>query len=88
MCGIAGFWSASAGAAETDLRRMINRIASRGPDDSGTWTNQAASIALGHRRLSIIDLSDNAIQPMIDNVTENIVVFNGEIYNINIFESF
>ena len=61
MCGFVGFIGApGAHGAETLERlagRMASRLESRGPDDAGTWVSPAAGIALGHRRLSIIDLS-------------------------------
>ena len=78
MCGIAGF---SGDYDEILLDRMINSIAHRGPDDSGIWFNEASSVGLAHKRLSIIDLSSDAKQPM-SNVRGTItIVFNGEIYN-------
>ena len=67
MCGIAGFLTNGGlprGSAET-LTRMTNRIAHRGPDSSGHWTDDEAGIALGHRRLSIVELSAAGHQPML-----------------------
>ena len=80
MCGIAGF--VGEGDKE-DLRRMVSSLAHRGPDDEGFFIDTGLPVYLGHRRLSIIDLSDGS-QPMkaVDN--ETIIVFNGEIYNANI----
>lgn len=60
---------------------MVRRIRHRGPDDSGHWVSPARDCVLGHARLSIIDLSPLGHQPMIDSVTGNALVFNGEIYN-------
>ena len=60
MCGLAGFWQPSnfsADAAQAVAEKMAERIAHRGPDDSGVWVDEAAGIALVHRRLSILDLS-------------------------------
>lgn len=81
MCGIAGI--ATFNNRKTDVsivKRMTEAIAHRGPDGEGHWMNADAKVALGHRRLSIIDLSDSGSQPMhfIDRYT---MVFNGEIYN-------
>lgn len=75
MCGIAGFID-KAGTQE-DLNKMTSCIRRRGPDDSGFFFEEG--VALGHRRLSIIDLSDAGHQPM--HFEDLIVVFNGEIYN-------
>lgn len=77
MCGIAGI----IGKNKVDIRieGMLNKIKHRGPDGLFYWRNQ--EIALAHARLSIIDLSNNANQPMLDSETGNVIVFNGEIYN-------
>src|SRR5207249_1024525 len=67
MCGFAGFLTTAAvpnAALAEQARRMIAPIRHRGPDDSGTWTDEAAGVALGFRRLAIIDLSANGHQPM------------------------
>jgi asparagine synthase (glutamine-hydrolysing) len=84
MCGIAGFWTpeglTTAPPLEA-LRRMTRALAHRGPDDSGHWCDDGAGIALGHRRLSIIDLSPQGHQPMASADGRWTVVFNGEIYN-------
>jgi asparagine synthase (glutamine-hydrolysing) len=63
MCGIAGIISASR-LDERDVRRLIDPIAHRGPDDDGVWVDPEAGVGLGHRRLSIIDLSPAGHQPM------------------------
>ena len=80
MCGIAGIW----GEADEELiRRMTETISHRGPDDCGikVFTSPGQAVSLGHRRLSIIDLSAAGHQPM-PNEDETIwIVFNGEIYN-------
>ncbi len=83
MCGIAGFLFAH---RETDAPgdvaiRMANRLRHRGPDDEGSWADEAAGAALGFRRLSIIDLSADGRQPMISSSGRYVVIHNGEIYN-------
>jgi asparagine synthase (glutamine-hydrolysing) len=76
MCGICGIYGAK--AEKHTLERMAKSISHRGPDGGGTFISE--NVALGHRRLSIIDLSGGT-QP-ISNETDDIhVVFNGEIYN-------
>lgn len=75
MCGIVGFAPAGEAAAET-LTKMMDRIAHRGPDGQGRFID--SSVALGHRRLSVIDLEGGA-QPM--RTGRLVVVYNGEIYN-------
>jgi asparagine synthase (glutamine-hydrolysing) len=62
-------------------RAMTDAIVHRGPDDSGVWTDAAAGIALGHRRLSILDLSPQGHQPMASVSGRYVIVFNGEVYN-------
>ena len=86
MCGIAGFLSgrplgqgAETGAAI--LRRMGEAIAHRGPDDADVWEDADTGIGLGHRRLSILDLSPAGHQPMTSPSGRYVIVFNGEIYN-------
>jgi asparagine synthase (glutamine-hydrolysing) len=78
MCGIAGFL----GSFDPALLHTYNRaMAHRGPDGEGTWHHDPAGIGLAHRRLSIIDLSSAAAQPMHGCGSRYIVSFNGEIYN-------
>lgn len=79
MCGIAGIISKS--KIDTDLlKKMTDVIAHRGPDGEGHWLNDAETVGFGHRRLSIIDLSDAGKQPMHYNERYTIT-YNGEIYN-------
>lgn len=83
MCGITGYWRRAglqADAANT-LTRMTDAISRRGPDDSGEWFDGEVGVALGHRRLSIIDLSPAGHQPMASENGRYILVLNGEIYN-------
>jgi asparagine synthase (glutamine-hydrolysing) len=84
MCGIAGLWRFN-GAADADLRvdvcRMTGSITHRGPDGDGQWIDSAAGIALGHRRLAIIDLSPTGHQPMTSADNRVVITYNGELYN-------
>lgn len=82
MCGIAGFWTPggrpdSGGVAAAMGRRLTHR----GPDQAGQWSDDAAGIALAHRRLAILDLSAAGHQPMSSADGRYVIVFNGEIYN-------
>jgi asparagine synthase (glutamine-hydrolysing) len=78
MCGLAGF----VGSFEPSLlKNMTDAIAHRGPDGEGHWIDGMQGVGLGHRRLSIIDLSEAASQPMSAVRNRYMVVFNGEIYN-------
>jgi asparagine synthase (glutamine-hydrolysing) len=80
MCGIAGELRLDGGQPDLDgLRRMVARLARRGPDGEGLHVDGA--LALGHRRLAIIDLSDHSRQPMVDAESGLALVFNGTIYN-------
>ena len=82
MCGIAGFLAATPGGDGSVLARsMADAIAHRGPDDSGQWHDPAGGVALGHRRLAIIDVSAQGHQPMLSACGRYVLVFNGEIYN-------
>lgn len=60
---------------------MTDALAHRGPDDSGMWMEPEAGVVLGHRRLSVIDLSPEGHQPMESSCGRYVIVFNGEIYN-------
>lgn len=80
MCGITGcIGIPDRQAGEACIRQMTDRLAHRGPDAAGYFVE--ASVALGHRRLSIIDLSEAANQPMTDASGRYVMIFNGEIYN-------
>jgi asparagine synthase (glutamine-hydrolysing) len=80
MCGIAGFWNLSGAPASAEMiRRMAGTIAHRGPDGDGFYT--CGSLALGHQRLSIIDLSSAGQQPMTNETDDIFLLYNGEIYN-------
>ncbi|MFO0180577.1 MAG: asparagine synthetase B family protein, partial [bacterium] len=81
MCGIVGCHSTNAELNDgiLDISRALNSITHRGPDDFGTFID--GQVALGHRRLSIIDLSKSGHQPMKSSNGRFTIVFNGEIYN-------
>ncbi|MFZ5783662.1 MAG: asparagine synthase (glutamine-hydrolyzing) [Pseudomonadota bacterium] len=84
MCGIAGIHAYLAVAPaidRTELERMSARMVARGPDGSGSWTSGDERIGFAHRRLAIIDLSDNGAQPMHSACGRYTITFNGEIYN-------
>ncbi|OWW18564.1 asparagine synthase (glutamine-hydrolyzing) [Noviherbaspirillum denitrificans] len=85
MCGIAGFLSGvplhSEGEGIAFVKRMSAAIQHRGPDDSGWWQDGVHPLFLGHRRLSIVDLSPAGHQPMHSSSGRYVIVFNGEIYN-------
>ncbi|WP_150526423.1 asparagine synthase (glutamine-hydrolyzing) [Roseibium sediminis] len=86
MCGIAGLFSTKPNTLQVEFQRelvvrMTDRIIHRGPDQAGLWADPLGRCTLGHRRLSIIDVSDAGIQPMGWNNEEWIIAFNGEIYN-------
>jgi asparagine synthase (glutamine-hydrolysing) len=84
MCGIAGFITAEpldGLELESRARSMADQLSHRGPDDSGTWVHSAVGVALGFRRLAIIDLSEAGHQPMKSASGRYVIVFNGEVYN-------
>ncbi len=82
MCGIAGLVGARFTNARELLSSMLSEQAHRGPDGQGIWASQeGAGVWLGHRRLSILDLSEAAAQPMVDHSGNYVLTYNGEIYN-------
>ena len=82
MCGLVGFLNpAFSGDWPLTIRKMNTTLSHRGPDDEGVWIDEAAGIALGHRRLAILDLSPAGHQPMVSTCGRYVLVFNGEIYN-------
>ena len=84
MCGIAGVIERgvrSAALLEGIARRMAAPLVHRGPDADGAWTDAAAGVGIGHRRLSIIDLSPAGAQPMVSASGRLAISYNGEIYN-------
>ncbi len=85
MCGIAGILDPKGSLRGEQLAdaaaRMTNALRHRGPDDEGLWSDPAAGIALGHRRLSVIDLSQGGHQPMVSPGGRYVISYNGELYN-------
>src|SRR3989339_2168083 len=79
MCGIAGFYSKKYSITADELKEMTRMLSHRGPDAEGFYFQN--HVGLGHRRLSIIDLSEQANQPMTSHSGDSVIVFNGEIYN-------
>lgn len=80
MCGIAGFCNRPENW-QRDLECMKARMAHRGPDGEGSWRSDEGDVALGHRRLSILDLSACGAQPMVSHSGRYVISYNGEIYN-------
>ncbi|HNQ57277.1 MAG: asparagine synthase (glutamine-hydrolyzing) [Rhodocyclaceae bacterium] len=81
MCGIFGVVAPCGGLGEQDIAAAGHLLRHRGPDDSGLWLSPDGRAALGHRRLSILDLSAASHQPMPSPCGRYVIVFNGEIYN-------
>jgi asparagine synthase (glutamine-hydrolysing) len=88
MCGIAGFWDSSRSGNVEEMTARVERMTCslihRGPDAGGLWLDAEAGIALGHRRLSILDLSADGSQPMRSRCRRYSISFNGEIYNYRV----
>lgn len=87
MCGILGFLNKSKKFKKYEyeimIKKMLDSIYHRGPDGFGIWSNTQGNVFLGHRRLSIIDLSSNGKQPMTSETGRFTITFNGEIYNFD-----
>ncbi|HVG42838.1 MAG TPA: asparagine synthase (glutamine-hydrolyzing), partial [Chitinophagaceae bacterium] len=82
MCGISGIWNLNGKKIQREeIEKFNNSLAHRGPDDQGVYLDNNTSLALGHRRLSILDLSVAGQQPMFNNSRSLVLTFNGEIYN-------
>ena len=82
MCGIAGIFNLNQSQVSlTSLKKMTDIISHRGPDGEGHWMNTHGNVGFGHRRLSIIDLTENGKQPMHYANSRYTITFNGEIYN-------
>ncbi len=87
MCGLTGFIDLTRRTSADELRARVTTMADtlrhRGPDDAGVWVDEAAGVALGHRRLAILDLSPLGHQPMFSHDGHWCIAYNGEIYNHN-----
>ncbi len=81
MCGISGFRNDNSLFSKDDLSEMTNILINRGPDAAGLYYDQKTGIGLGHRRLSILDVSTSANQPFYSKCKNYVIIFNGEIYN-------
>lgn len=85
MCGVTGFVDLKRETSQADLESLAQKMAAtlrhRGPDDSGVWADETCGVALGHQRLSIIDLSAAGHQPMSSASGRYVLCYNGEVYN-------
>lgn len=81
MCGIAGYLDAQRPVAPELFQRMRDTMLHRGPDGAGSWLSPDGRVALGHRRLAIVDLTPSGHQPMLSGDGRYVITFNGEIYN-------
>ena len=83
MCGVVGLWSRATVSRNGAgiVREMSDALVNRGPDDAGVWADDTAGLVLGHRRLSIIDISTAGHQPMVSASGRYVLSYNGEIYN-------
>ncbi|MBU1109686.1 MAG: asparagine synthase (glutamine-hydrolyzing) [Candidatus Riflebacteria bacterium] len=81
MCGIFGLASVTPLEDQQILLQQRDTLAHRGPDAAGSWLSADRQVFLGHRRLAILDLSELASQPMLDQSKNFVIIFNGEIYN-------
>ena len=85
MCGLTGAFDPNQEFGVDSLRQMVGQmtaaIVHRGPDDVGLWVDSQAKVAFGHRRLSIIDLTDAGQQPMVSADGRWVIAYNGEMYN-------
>jgi len=87
MCGIVGFCCFETNNSDAIIRSMTDELHHRGPDDTGFWIDDDIGLVLGHKRLSIMDLSGAGHQPMSSPSGRYVMVFNGEIYNHLILRS-
>src|SRR5215216_826226 len=85
MCGITGFWDLTKSHSNEQLTTIVTAMRDSmrhcGPDDQGEWVDQTSGIALGFRRLAILDLSPTGHQPMLSADGRYVAIFNGEVYN-------
>ncbi|MBD3767141.1 MAG: asparagine synthase (glutamine-hydrolyzing) [Gammaproteobacteria bacterium] len=91
MCGLAGFIDPKQTQSDASLRQQVavmnEAILARGPDSAGEWSDASYGVALGHRRLAIMDLSPAGEQPMHSHCGRYVMVFNGEVYNHHILRA-
>ena len=90
MCGVNGIFAyhpAAGGPQEEELLATRDAMRARGPDGSGLWWSSNRRCGLGHRRLSILDLSDRASQPMASADGKLVITYNGEIYNCKVLRA-
>ena len=85
MCGFVGVWDLKHRYNPETLREFVTQVCEalrwRGPDDGGMWSDDESGIVLGHRRLSILDLSPGGHQPMVSASGRYVIIYNGEVYN-------
>ena len=84
MCGITGFLGGdftNDQLSNAILEEMSGQLVKRGPDSAGIWLDSSSKIALGHRRLAVVDLSPAGYQPMTSGSKRYVMTYNGEIYN-------
>ncbi len=82
MCGLTGCWTKQTNSSlRASIQAMSQTLHHRGPDAGAIWVDESQEIGLGHRRLKVIDLSENGAQPMHSACNRYVLVFNGEIYN-------
>lgn len=83
MCGIAGILLHEGANTRhlSAIEPMLATLHHRGPDGRGIWLDRESGVALGHRRLAIVDLSEAGHQPMLSESENLVITFNGEIYN-------
>ena len=80
MCGITGFSSKITPNIDL-LKKLLERISHRGPDNKDTYFDRNGKVGIGHSRLSVIDISSLGNQPMLDSTARYVIAFNGEVYN-------
>jgi len=81
MCGVAGIWDRRPAAVAAVAEAMTDTLRHRGPDEDAVFADAGGCFALGHRRLSLVELSPAGAQPMISSCGRFVVSYNGEIYN-------
>lgn len=84
MCGITGYIHLNQVVSENIIQQMTDALIHRGPDDGGIYISENKQVALGHRRLSFLDLSEKGKQPMLSYSEQQVITLNGEIYNFNL----